>query len=55
MNQNLKIRTCFIQNFMELEIKKTLDPKAVAFGVLGLKTGLEQLGHIAFGKGLIKP
>ena len=36
-------------------MKKCLDPKAVTFGVLGLKTGLEQLGSKVFGKGLIKP
>ena len=34
MTQNLKIRTCFMQNFVELDMKKTtLDPAAVTLGV----------------------
>ena len=34
MIQNLKIRTCFMQNFVELDMKKTtLDPAAVTLGV----------------------
>ena len=53
MTQNLKIRACFMQNFMELDIN--LDPKALTFGVWGLKTSLEQLGSKAFDEGLIKP
>ena len=41
-------------NFMELDMKKLSDPKALTFGVWGLKTSLEQFGPKAFGKGLIK-
>ena len=37
MIQNLKIRAYLTQNFMELEMRKCLDSKAVAFGVWGLK------------------
>ena len=36
-NNNLKINACFVQNLMELEMKKFLDLKAVTFGVWGLK------------------
>ena len=38
MTQNLKINACFMQNIMELDMKKLLDPKAVTSGVWGLKT-----------------
>ena len=44
MTQNLKIRACFMQNFMELHMKKVLDPKAVAVGAWDLKTSLGQVG-----------
>ena len=52
MTQNLKIRACLIQ--MELDMKKFPDPKALAFGVWGVKTSLGQFGPKAFCKGLIK-
>ena len=52
--QNLKTRAYLMQNFMELDMKKFLDLKAMTFGVWGLKTSLGQFGHKAFGKGLIK-
>ena len=51
---NLKIRANLMQNFMELDMKKISDPKALKFGVWGLKTSLGQFGPKAFGKGLIK-
>ena len=35
-------------------MKKISDPKALTFGVSGLKTSLGQFGPKAFGKGLIK-
>ena len=54
MTQNLKIRAYLMQNFMELDLKKFSDPKALTIGVWGLKTSLGQFGHKAFGKGLIK-
>ena len=54
MTQNLKIRANLMQNFMELDMKKISDPKALTFGVWGLKTSLGQFGSKAFGKGLIK-
>ena len=44
MTQNLKIRACFTQNFMELHMKKLLDSQAVAVGAWGLKTSLGQVG-----------
>ena len=44
-----------MQNFMELDMKKYLDPKAVAFWVQGLKTSLGQFKPKAFAKRLIKP
>ena len=37
VTQSLKLRACFMQNFMELDMKKLLDPKAVTFGVWDLK------------------
>ena len=40
-----------MQNFMELDMKKILDHKIVAYGVCSLKTSLGQFGS----KGLIKP
>ena len=54
MIQNWKIRAYLIQNFMELDMKKFSDPKALSFGVWGLKTSLGQFGSKASGKGLIK-
>ena len=33
MTQNLKIRVCFMQNFMELDMKKILD---LSFDIWGL-------------------
>ena len=44
MTQNLKTRVSFIQTFMELDVRKFLNSKAVKFGVWGLKTSLGQLG-----------
>ena len=32
-----------MQNFMELDMKKVLDPKVLTFGVWGVKTSLGQL------------
>ena len=43
-----------MQNIMELDMKKFSDPKALTFGVWGLKTSLGQFGSKAFGKGLIQ-
>ena len=54
MAQNLKTRAYLMQHFMELDMKKFSDPKALTVGAWGLKTSLEQFGHKAFGKGLIK-
>ena len=54
MTQNLKIRAYLMQNFMELDMKNFSDPKALTFGVWGLKTSLGQFGPKAFGKVLIK-
>ena len=54
MTQNLRRRAYLMQNFMELDMKKMSDPKALAFGVWGLKTRLGQFGVKAFGKGLIR-
>ena len=55
MTQNLKIRAYLMQHFVELDVNKYSDPKALTFGVWGLKTSLGQFGPKAFGKGLIKP
>ena len=44
-----------MQNFMELNMKKFTVPKTLTFGAWGLITSLEQFGHKAFGRGLIKP
>ena len=51
MTQNLKIRACFMQNFMEFDMRKTLDSKAMTFGLWALKTSLGKFGP----KGFIKP
>ena len=37
MTQNLKIRASFMHNFIELDLKKIVDPKAVPFRVWSLK------------------
>ena len=39
---------------MEIDMKKLWDPKAMAFGVWGLKPSLGQFGSKSFGKGFIK-
>ena len=44
-----------MQNFMEIDMKKISDPKALIFGLWGLKTSSGQFGPKAFGKRLIKP
>ena len=54
MNQTLKITAYLMQNFIELDIKKFSDLKALTFGVWDLKTSLGQFGSKTFGKGLIK-
>ena len=33
MTQNLKVKACFMQNIMELDIRKLLNPKAVTSGL----------------------
>ena len=40
-----------MQNFMELEMKKFSDPKAMTCGIWGIKTSLGQFGPKSFGKG----
>ena len=55
MTKNLKIRAYLMQNFIELDMKKISDPKALIFGVWCLKPNLGQFGPKTFGKGLIKP
>ena len=50
-----KIVNELMQNFMELDMKKISDLKALPFEVWGLKTSLGQFGPKAFSKGLIKP
>ena len=54
MTQTSKITAYLMQNFIELDMKKFSDLKALIFGVWGLKTSLGQFGPKAFGKGLIK-
>ena len=54
MTQTLKITAYLVQNFIQLDMKKYSDLKALIFGVWGLKTSLGQFGPKAFGKGLIK-
>ena len=54
MTQNLKI-AYLMQKFMELDMKKVSDPKALTFGVWDLKPNLGQFGPKAFSKGLINP
>ena len=38
-----------MHNFMELDMRKFSDPKALTVGAWGLKTSLRQFGHKAFG------
>ena len=52
MTQNLKKRTYLMQNFMELDMKIFSDPKALTFGVWGLKTSLGQIGPKPLAKNL---
>ena len=42
-----------MQNFMELDMEEISDPKALTFGLWGLKSNSGQFGPKAFGKGLI--
>ena len=42
-----------MQNFMELDMEEISDPKALTFGLWGLKSSSGQFGPKAFGKGLI--
>ena len=44
-----------MQNFIEIDMKNVWDPKAMAFGVWGLKPSLGQFGSKSFGRKLIKP
>ena len=44
MTQNLKTRAYIMVNFMELPVKRFLDPKALTFRFWGLKTSLGQFG-----------
>ena len=44
MTQTLKITAYLVQNFIELDMKKFSDLKALIFGVWGLKTSLGQFG-----------
>ena len=52
MTQNFKIRACFIQNFIELDMENFLDFQAVTCGVWGPKTSLRQFGPEAVGRDL---
>ena len=38
-----------MQNILELDMKKISDPRALTFGVWGLKTSLGQLGSKTLG------
>ena len=55
MTQNLKAKAYFMQNIMELDMKKFSNPEALTFEVWGLKTSLGKFGLKSFCKGLIKP
>ena len=55
MTQNLKIRAYLMQNVIERDMKRFSGPKALTFGVWGLKNNLGQFEPKAFGKELIKP
>ena len=52
MTQNLKAKAYFMQNIMELDMKKFSNSKALTFEVWGLKTSLGKFGLKAFCKGL---
>ena len=54
MTQTLKITAYLMQNVIELDMKKSSDPKALIYRVWGLKTSLGQFGPKAFSKRLIK-
>ena len=54
MTQTLKITAYLMQNFIDLDMKKFSDLKALISGVWVLKTILGQFGPKTFGKGLIK-
>ena len=54
MTQNLKTRAYIMVNFMELPVKRFLDPKALTFRFWGLKTSLGQFGPKVFCKRFIK-
>ena len=55
MTQILKVTVYLMEIFMELDMKKFSDHKALTFGVQGQKTNLGQFVPKYFGKGLIKP
>ena len=44
LSKMTQIGACFMQNFMELHVRKCLYPKVVIFGGWGLKTSIGQLG-----------
>ena len=44
-----------MQNFVDLDMEKNSDPKALTFEVWGLKTSLWQFGPKALCNGFIKP
>ena len=44
MTQKIKNKDLFHANFIDVDLKKLLDPKALTFGVCGLKTSLRQFG-----------
>ena len=49
-------KSFLMQNFyLELDMKKSSDPKTLVFVSWALKTSLGQFGPKAFSKGLIKP
>ena len=54
MTQNLKISTYLMQNFMELDMRKNSDPKALTFGVWDLKPNLGQFKNL-WQRTFIKP
>ena len=54
MTQTVKITAYLMQYFIELDMKKCSDLKALIFGVWGLKTSLGQFGPKALAKDLSK-
>ena len=44
-----------MQNFIELDMKKNSDPRALKFRVWGVQTSLGQFGPKVLCNGLIKP